>query len=335
MMENLPETAPVLVTGASGFVGRVLVENLVKGGVRVRAYVRDPLKVAYFEKLGAEIFRADYSDLTRLEEAALGTRVIYHLGEAPTISNKMRRHNVELVRRLIGRALHSPRQRLVFVSSLSVCGIPSVAPATEETPPERVLNDPYTLYKRKAEQLIRESFLEDGLDFVIVRPALVYGPGSKHLKGLIKWLERYGKIGIPFAGKGNNIVPLIHVEDLVRLLICVGRDDKARGKIVNAVDDSRVSARDFLIRIGQQLGKVVKIRTTPKSLVKFIAVPIDAFGDLLGFPFGIGGLVEMMNTDAVFSNVRMKSLLDRPMVYPTVTEGLPTLIDWYRRDNKK
>lgn len=334
MMEQLAESTPVLVTGASGFVGRVLVENLVKEGVRVRAYVRDPLKVEHFEKMGVEVFRADYSDLTRLEEAALGTRVIYHLGEAPTVSNKLRRYNVELVRRLIGRALHSPRQRLVFVSSLSVCGIPSVTPATEETPPERTLNDPYTLYKRHAEQLIREAFLDDGLDFVIVRPALVYGPGSQHIKGLIRWLEKYGKIGIPFAGKGDNIVPLVHVEDLVRLLICAGRGDKASGKIVNAVDDSRVSAKDFLIRIGQQLGKVVKIRATPKSLVKFFAVPIDAFGDLIGFPFGIGGLVEMISRDAIFSNVRMKSLLDRPLVYPTVTEGLPTLIEWYRREKR-
>ena len=135
MQDGSDTTAPILVTGATGYLGRTLVDKLAKEGHHVRVYLRDLSKAGDWEKLGVEIFRGDYSDLTRLEEAAMGTRLIYHLGEAPTVSNKARRYNVELVRRLIGRALHFPRQRLIFTSSLSVAGIPSATPATEETAP--------------------------------------------------------------------------------------------------------------------------------------------------------------------------------------------------------
>lgn len=330
MEEINQENLPVLVTGATGFIGNALVERMIREGWRVRIYIRNPEKASHLEKKGVELFRGDFADLTRLEEATIGTRLIYHLGELPTIGNKNRRQNVELVRRLIGRAVHHPRQRLVFGSSLSVAGIHSVTPATEDTPPTRQLEDPYTAYKRQAEGIIRSAFMDDHLDFVIVRPSLVYGPGSRHLKGLISWLERYGRFGVPFVGKGENIVPLVHVEDLVRLLIRVGADPKAGAKIINSVDDSRVTVREFLMRIGQQLGKVIKIRPLPKTILKLAAIPVDALGELIGLPFGIGGLLEFMSNDAVFSNVRMKARMDGTLQYPTLTEGLPTLIEWYR-----
>ena len=75
---------------------------------------------------------------------------------------------------------------------------------------------------------------------------------------------------------------------------------------------------------------MLKIRPVPKILLKALAVPMDALSDLMGFPFGIGGMLDLAGTDLVFSNVRMKARLVGPLRYPTLTEGLPTLIDWYR-----
>jgi nucleoside-diphosphate-sugar epimerase len=335
MKEQIEKDAPVLVTGATGFIGQGLVERLLKEGLKVRAYVRNPSKVSDGDKKGIELFRGDFSDLIRLEEATIGTGLIYHLGELPTAGSKTRRHNVEIVQRLISRAAHHPRQRLIFVSSLSVAGIPSITPATEDTQSLHELSDPYTEYKRRAEKVIRAAAIEDRLDYVIVRPALVYGPGSRHLKGLLAWLERYGNIGVPLVGGGDNIAPLIHVDDLVNLLARVGHDPKASAKIINAVDDSRVTLRELLMRIGQLMGKVVRIRPVPKTLVSLLAIPIDALGSMLGLPFGIGGLVEMMSHDVVFSNIRMKARMDGPLAYPTITEGLSTLIDWYQRQKQE
>ncbi len=334
MIDEIDENSPVLVTGATGFLGHALVEGLLKRGVKIRVFVRSVNKIGDWEKRGVEIFRGDFSDLTRIEEATIGARMVYHLGETPITGSQSRRHNVEIVRRLIGRCAHQPRKRLVFASSLSVAGIPSESPATEKTPPKRQLDDPYTEYKRQSEELIRAAHIEDRLDYVIVRPSLVYGPGSRHLKRLLSWLEKYGKIGVPFVGRGNNIMPLIHLDDMTLLLVKVGDDPKAGAKIINAVDDGGISVRNFLIRLGQLMGKVVNIRALPKTLVRLAAIPVDALGNLIGFPFGIGGLVEMMSSDVVFSNVRMKARLDRPLRYPTATYGLPTLIDWYRREKE-
>jgi len=336
-METTSKKAPVLVTGATGFIGSALVEQLIRAEVPVRAFVRSPEKAAKWEKQGVEIFSGDLKDLIRVEEACAGVSVIYHVGELANITRKAIRHNLEMVRRIIGRALHRGRKRVVFLSSLSVAGIPSESPATENTTPAEILHDPYTTYKYRAEQLLRAAHVEDGLDYVITRPSLVYGPHSRHLKGLIDFLDRFGKIGLPFVGSGEKIIPLLHVEDLARLLVSVGADPKAGAKIIHAVDDSRVTVRDFLDRIAQQLGIVLKIRPVPKILLKALAVPMDALSDLMGFPFGIGGMLDLAGADLVFSNVRMKARLEGPLRYPTLTEGLPTLIDWYRDEkaNKK
>jgi len=78
--------------------------------------------------------------------------------------------------------------------------------------------------------------------------------------------------------------------DIARFLGRVGHDPKASAKIINVVDDSRVTLREFLTRIGQQMGKVVKIRPVPKTILRLAAIPIDALGSLLGLPYGIGAL---------------------------------------------
>lgn len=331
-MESDQQKNPVLVTGATGFIGSHLVNQFLRAEVPVRAFVRSPEKAAAWKKQGVEIFHGDLRDLVRVEEACAGVDVIYHAGELPNTTKRAVKHNMELVRRLAGRALHHRRKRLVFLSSISVVGIPSQSPATEETPPAKKLHDPYTTYKYKSEQLLRAAHLEDGLDYTIVRPALVYGPHSVHLKGLIDFMDKYGKIGLPFVGRGDKIIPLVHAEDLARLLVSAGYDPKARAKIIHAVDDNRVTVRDFLERIAQQLGIVLKIRPMPRFLLKALAVPVDAVSDLLGFPFGIGGMLDIAHADLVFSNVRMKSRMPGPLRYPTIKEGLPTLIEWYRAE---
>ncbi len=331
-MESEQQKNPVLVTGATGFIGSHLVEQLIRAEVPVRAFVRTPEKAAAWKKRGVEIFHGDLRDLVRVEEACAGVDVIYHAGELPNTTKWAIKHNMELVRRLVGRALHQHRKRLVLLSSISVAGIPSEFPATEETPPSKKLHDLYTTYKYKSEQIMRAAHLEDGLDYAIIRPALVYGPHSVHLKGLIDFMDKYGKLGLPFVGKGDKIIPLVHAEDLARLLVCAGYDPKAHAKVIHAVDDNRITVKNFLERIAQQLGIVLKIRSMPRFLLKTLAVPVDAVSDLLGFPFGIGGMLDIAHSDLVYSNVRMKSRMPGPLRYPTIKEGLPSLIEWYRAE---
>jgi len=329
-MENNSEKRPVLITGATGFIGNSLVEQFIKLDVPVRVFVRDPGKADKWRKSGVEVFNGNLKDLVRVEEACGGVGLIYHLAELPVIGKKRERHNLEVVRRLIGRALHRERKRIVFLSSLSVAGVPKESPSTEDTPASRYIHDPYTTYKYKAEQLLRAANVEDGLDYVIVRPPIVYGPGSKYLRGLIDFLDKYGKYGVPYVGSKDKIVPILHVEDLARLLYSVAYDPKATAKIIHAVDDSRVTIEDFITRIGQQLGKTLKIRPLPKWVMKLLAAPVDAVSDLLGLPFGIGGMLEFASAETVYSNIRMKARLSGPLRYPTLKEGLPTLVDWYR-----
>src|SRR5512139_784658 len=112
--------------------------------------------------------------------------VFFHIGEIKNFNQTASLNNVKLMEHIIAGMRQKEVKRLVFISSITVAGIPSAIPANEDTQPKVVLEDHYTSYKRTCEKLIMDSSAGTS---VIIRPAPVYGPGSRSMAGLITGIE--------------------------------------------------------------------------------------------------------------------------------------------------
>jgi dihydroflavonol-4-reductase len=171
-----------LVTGATGFLGRHLVRQLVARAERVRALVRDETDSSELSTLGVEVVRGDARDRLAVRAAAAGCERVFHL--AGVVSHRrhdltlLRSTNVEATRVLFGEV--EPGSRVVHVSSVAAIG--PVASRDERADeqhefPAHAFALPYAATKREAE-LLAQTAACDGLDVVIANPGFLLGPGD-------------------------------------------------------------------------------------------------------------------------------------------------------------
>lgn len=203
----------VLVTGASGFVGSELLSHLLRAGHDVVAASRRPLSLA---PTGAERLVAHAGlDLeagpAAWQPVLAGVDVVIHAAARVHVMSddaadplaEFRRCNVDATLSLARLAVAAGVRRFVLVSSIKVNGEGTLPgrPYDEQTPPAPV--DPYGLSKWEAEQGLRALAEETGLEVVVVRPTLVYGPGAKGNLSTLMAVMRRG-LPLPLAGVDNR-----------------------------------------------------------------------------------------------------------------------------------
>jgi nucleoside-diphosphate-sugar epimerase len=256
----------ILVTGATGFLGRPLAEELIKKGHKVRILCRDgEAGGRLFPK--ADIFRADLSDPGSLKGAAKGVNEIVHLAGMVSYSkprSEIFSANLEATRNLLEECRNV--ERIVFSSSVGVYGdIRGVADEGYPTGPK----NPYGESKLEAERLIRKA----GIHYVILRIAPVYGKGSPSWKKALKLLSS----GFPIP-KTKNLTHVVHVSDVVQAL---EKSLKKGNGIYNIADSGPRPFMEFAGAIVRQMGK--KPRSMPMFAVKAAAkaMRMGAYFDVL------------------------------------------------------
>lgn len=204
----------ILVTGASGFIGRHLVPTLLADGHDVRALVRSDGAAKRVPE-GAELVRGDVTDVESLRRAAAGAGAVYHLaGSYRGTDEDLRAAHVTGTANLL-QALEQGT-RLVYVSSTSVYGWDQPWPADHATPPAPA--SAYGEAKLAAEKIVLG---RTGIEAVVARPTITYGPGDD--KGMLARAYHLMRRGARwFPGDGTNRVHLLHVDDLVRALVLLG-----------------------------------------------------------------------------------------------------------------
>lgn len=169
---------PVLVTGATGFLGRTLCPYLVERGHRVRALVRRTSDHAYLDPLGVEKAWGDLRDLPALREALRGCGSVIHAAALFRFWGRREdfwKTNVEGTRNLLETAREAGVARFVHISTIAVVGRPPrEGLITEETPCHP--QDAYQASKLEAERLVLRFGREHGLPVVVLRPGAIYGP---------------------------------------------------------------------------------------------------------------------------------------------------------------
>jgi nucleoside-diphosphate-sugar epimerase len=266
----------VAVTGATGFIGRTLVARLAAAGTAVRAVVREPAglsgDVARVGDLGPD---TDWTSALRGIEAVIHLAARVHvLGYgARDPLDAFRRANVLGTERLARACAEAGVRRLVFVSSIKVNGDTTTGrPLTESTPPAP--SDPYSVSKSEGERALREVARATGLEGVVVRPCLVYGPGVKgNLARLLGAIHR--GLPLPF-GSIRNHRSLVGVENLCDLLERCAVHPRAAGETFLASDGTDVSTPELVRALASGMGRPARLVSVPRPVLGFGAGLIGA-----------------------------------------------------------
>jgi nucleoside-diphosphate-sugar epimerase len=320
-----------LVTGGTGFVGGHVVDRLLEEGIEVRIYSRKSEPPGFLEGKEVEIVRGDLLDISSLVSAMEGIDLFFHIGEVKNTHRTAAERNVKIVRELLDHLHDKGVRRFIFVSSLTVAGIPAELPATEETAADLVLDDHYTAYKRTCEQLIAERCGET--EFAVVRLAPVYGSRSRYLRKLMKALERMGPFGFPVIGKGKNLVPLIHVKDAAQAIVLAGRLESVSGETFNLTDGFSHSVSDFLQTIAERLGTSLRLIALPPWSLRFPAGIIDFLALAFGVRARLPDYIDYFSKDILFDPSKAKTLLGWKPIYSDLSTGVAEMVDGYRRQS--
>jgi UDP-glucose 4-epimerase len=316
-----------LVTGGTGFIGSSVVDYLLTEGHRVRLFSRRPGIPESLQEKSVEAFQGDLENTDSVIEAMNGIDVFYHIGEIKNTTRAQSEKNVDLLRKIVGYSDAKGVRRLVFVSSITVAGIPSEFPADEDTKPRAMLRDHYTEYKRRCEDIIGTR--TGAFEYAVVRPAPVYGPGSRYLGRLVRGIELLGPVGLPFIGTARNNTPLIHVKDLARAICLAGVQPAAAGQVFNLTDGLHHTWFDFFSAIARELGKSMRIIPIPALLLKIPALPVDLLSAFFSMELDPVRYLDYFSRDLIFDNAKARSLLNWTPEY-SLHEGVREMVAHYK-----
>jgi len=204
----------VLVTGATGFIGGRLVERLVSlEGARVRALVHTMGNAVRIARLPVELIRGDLLDLDSLRSAAQGCDVIFHCAYGSSGNDEERRQvNVDGTRNVLQAALEAGVRRVVHFSTVAVHDVDHSG-VVDETAPYATQGDVYTLSKIEAEKVVFAYQRDNGLEVVVLRPPVVYGPYAPYWT--VAQIECIKNGNFTLVEDGQGTCNPIYVDDVV------------------------------------------------------------------------------------------------------------------------
>ena len=285
----------MMVTGANGFVGRALCAELLNRGHSVRALVRPG---ASLDVAGCEITRVsgiapdtDWADVLQgiTTVVHLAARVHVMRDDATDPLAEFRSINVAATEHLARAAAAIGVKRLVYVSSIKVNGEATQGNRGFSESDVAYPQDPYGISKWEAEQALHRVAAETGLEIVIVRPPLVYGPNVKgNFAQMLKVLAK--DIPLPLASL-RNARSLIYVGNLVDALIACATHPAAIGQTYLVSDGEDVSTPALLRQLGAAM-------MHPAHLLPCPTVLLQLGGRLLGKSEQIERLIGSLRIDS-------------------------------------
>ena len=320
----MPPKCKILLTGSTGFVGSALVFELKKlPGYRFVSAVRSAVSPA-----SDDVVVVGNIDGTRdYSSALIGVNVVVHAAarahvmrdEVTDSLTEYRKVNVEGTLNLARQAVAAGVKRFVYISSIKVNGesTTGLSAFAETNPPAP--EDPYGVSKHEAEQGLRILAQDTGLEVVIIRPPLVYGPGVKaNFLSLVK-LSTTG-LPLPF-GSVNNKRSMVYVGNLVDLIVrCIDHPSAANETFLVS-DGNDVSLRSLLIMMRSAMGRSSRLVPVPVGLFK-----------LAGALTGKRGVVDRLVGDLQVDSSKARSLLGWVPPY-TVEQGIAaTVADFMSKD---
>lgn len=261
-----------LVTGATGFIGSHLAERLLATGRPVRVLCRKESRAKLLPSIvaKAEIAEGDLRDRDSLVEATKGIERVFHCAGhvldwgAPRDFDDA---NVRGTEWLFEGAAEARVKRFVHFSSIAVFGTPSPPHMSDDAGLGRAPKDSYTRTKIEGER-IAERFGKQGMEVVILRPAVVYGPRGTWLEEPLAMIEQNKMF---LLGGGVGTCHPCYIENLLDATLLVAKDDRAVGRAYTVADDDPITFKRYFDGIAQIAGKPPIARSIPLAIARMTA----------------------------------------------------------------
>lgn len=316
----------VALSGASGFVGSAVLKTLEAGGAEITCLSRAAPSGGARTATSRDLLVADdFANLEQVWPSALRPHCVIHLAARvhimrDTAADALDAHratNVTGTMRLAEAAVRAGVKRFIFVSSIKALGEGEGdrgRPLREDDAAKPV--DPYGISKYEAERALFEFGKQNGLEVVVIRPPLVYGPGVR-----ANFLSLFSAVakGVPLPlGFADGPRSLVAVDNLTSAIIECIHHPNAAHEVFHVADGEDVSVAQLTRMMGKALGRHARLLPVPIALLR-------AAGALTGRSEAIQRLVEPLRVDIA----KIRTLLGwRPPL--SLTDGLARTAKWYR-----
>lgn len=293
----------ILVTGATGFIGRHLLRALLDRGYETVILTRAAEPPAFWDGRLSPV-TGDVTDPAAVSVALRGVTAVAHLAAATQGSDPARYHrvNVEGTRTLVAASRVAGVRRFVALSTITA---------------NRRVVGVYGATKREMERIV----LESGLEGVVLRPHLVYGPGDRGLFARMVGLVESLPV-VPVIGRGRQLIQPVHVDDVVRAILRCLEAPHVAGCCYDLVGPNDVTLDEFLHRIGRTLGVRKRHVHIPVPLALVAARAMAAV--MRDPPISVDNVI---GADQPTPFDRAPARRDLGLRQTALTEGLPTILD--------
>jgi nucleoside-diphosphate-sugar epimerase len=321
---------PILVTGATGFIGRHVCESFVTDGATVVGLTRglDPMAVPGVRTA----LTSDLLDRDALRRALAGVETVVHLagrvharpdGKLDAAS-ECRRLNVEGTGALLEESVTAGVSRFVFISSVKAVAAESDKALDETTPP--LPHDAYGESKLEAERLVRVVGIREGLHAPILRLPPAYGPGIKsNMFRLFSAVDR--GVPLPFASVRNRR-SFVHVDNVIEAIKAVLRTPAAGEETFFVSDGEDLSTPELVRRIASALGRPPRLVSVPPGVLRAIGGAGYLLSRIIPFHFTTDMLTALL--DSLFVDTSKLRDMTGYQASVSVDEGLAQTASWLR-----
>jgi nucleoside-diphosphate-sugar epimerase len=242
----------VLITGGTGFVGGHLVERFLKEGFEVRALVRKSSKLENLKRLKAEIVFGDVTKKESLKKALRDVEKVFHIAalfrQARFPDKAYWEVNARGTENILEASLEAGVGQFVHCSTVGVLSHISNPPADETHPYNP--GDVYQESKAEGEKLALRYWRDRSLPVVVVRPAMVYGPGDLRLLKLFKAIARGRFI---MLGSGKTLAHFVYIDDLIQGFLKTASEEKAEGEVYIIAGETPITLNELAKMIAEEL----------------------------------------------------------------------------------
>jgi 2'-hydroxyisoflavone reductase len=306
----------VLVIGGTLFIGRRLVEDLVKAGHEVTVLHRKP-KHDFGRKV--ENLVADRNDADSLKEALAGRRFEAAYDNVYDWERGTTAQQVEATVRAAGDRLN----RYIFMSSVAAYGDGLNHKESDPLAPD-YHSDPYVRHKATTERLLFRLHQRDGLPVVTFRPPFVYGPGNPFYREQFFWDRLRAGRPIIIPGDGHRLMQFCYINDLVTAMVAALEEPRAVGEAFNVGDSKPLTQVEVVERFGKAAGVEPVLARVPRDVIAANGGSVYEPPLYFGQYFDLAPITENMGKTARVLKVKATPF----------DAGLKEAYKWYQRGYK-